>query len=176
MIRLLPRGRGWGGWQASLCLLALLSGGCVQRIIAINSTPPGALVYLNDLEVGRTPMTKEFLWYGDYDVTLRRDGYQTLKTHAAVPAPWWQFIPLDLFTEALPLTDVHTFSFAMEPSRAEPPQAVLGRGEQLAQLLQSSRLPPAKQPTPRAPAPTHAATRPASRATSRPTTALSTRP
>ena len=133
-------------WQLPLLLVALSCGGCVQRIISIDSNPPGALVTLNDLEVGRTPMTKEFLWYGDYDVVLRLHGYETLKTHAPVPAPWWQFIPLDLFTEVLPVKDVHHFTFTLHPARPQPPQAVLIRGEQLAPQLQATRLPPEKRP------------------------------
>jgi hypothetical protein len=163
---------------AALALLALL-GGCMQRIIAIDSNPPGALVYLNDLEVGRTPMTKEFLWYGDYEVVLRLDGYQTLKTDAPVPAPWWQYIPLDLFTEALPVKDVHRFTFNLTPTRPEPPQGVLIRGEQLESMLQATRLPQTKpKPTPRPPARRSPTTAPAATAgtaqpSSRPTTTLS---
>lgn len=166
------------GRQGPVCLLALLGAGCVQRIIAINSNPPGALVYLNDLEVGRTPMSKEFLWYGDYDVVLRRDGYETLKTHAPVPAPWWQWIPIDLLAEPLPLRDVHRFTFQLQPMRPAPPLAVLKRGEQLAGMLESSRLPPAKQAAGKAggksggksgAAKSRAATRPATRPARGPT-------
>ena len=136
-----------------LAAVSLLpSGGCVQRIISVQSNPTGAVVYLNDQEVGRTPVQREFTWYGDYDVVLRKEGYETLKTHAPVPAPWWQFIPLDLFTEALPLTDTHSFRFDMHLLQPEDPLHVLDRGEQLQAMLESS---PIKKP----PA-AHAATRP----------------
>ena len=36
--------------------LAILQGCGVQRTLQIESDPPGALVYLNGDEVGRTPM------------------------------------------------------------------------------------------------------------------------
>ena len=35
--------------------------GCVQRTITVNSDPQGALVYLNDIEIGRTPVTVPIL-------------------------------------------------------------------------------------------------------------------
>src|SRR5262245_4912187 len=83
----------------SMCLLA----GCgVKRTLTVNSNPPGALVYLNGTEIGRTPVTREFTWYGTYGVELRKDGYDTLKTHGDVIAPWWQWVPFDFFAELLP--------------------------------------------------------------------------
>ena len=58
----------------SLLLLGCLTGaGCVQRMIKITSDPPGALVRLNDEEVGRTPVTVPFTFYGVYDVRLHRE-------------------------------------------------------------------------------------------------------
>ncbi len=60
---------------ASLLLLALcLLTGCVERLITVKSTPAGALVYLNDEEVGRTPVTVPFKFYGTYDVRLEHEG------------------------------------------------------------------------------------------------------
>ena len=82
------------------CLLC----GCVEREMTITSEPAGALVYISDVEVGRTPVTKSFTWYGDYEIILRRDGYQTLKTHANINAPAHQLPPFDLFAEIAPWT------------------------------------------------------------------------
>jgi hypothetical protein len=52
---------------------ATLLAGCVERTITINSEPQGALVYLNDEEVGRTPVSVPFLYYGTYDVRLEHE-------------------------------------------------------------------------------------------------------
>jgi hypothetical protein len=86
---------------ACLSVAALMSG-CIQRTITIESTPPGALVHLNDVEVGRTPVTVPFTFYGIYDVRLERDGYQTLATATKAEAPWWEAPGPDLVAEALP--------------------------------------------------------------------------
>jgi hypothetical protein len=123
-----------------LLLLPPLLGGCVQQRLNITSTPPGALVYLNGAEVGRTPMTRNFTWYGDYDVELRKEGYQTLKTHAQLIAPWWNWVPLDLFANLLPLTDHQHITFTLKPASTQPadPQAMMERAAALQSQLRSS--------------------------------------
>ena len=76
--------------------------GCVQRTIHIDSDPSGALVYLNDEEVGRTPVDVPFMWYGTYDVRLEKDGYEPLWTTGEADAPWWEYPGPDLIAEAIP--------------------------------------------------------------------------
>jgi len=132
-------------------LLAMSLAGCVRRTLTVKSNPPGALVHLNGVEVGRTPMTSDFTWYGTYDVVLRKDGYETLKTRGKVIAPWWQWVPIDLFAELLPLHDKRTLSYTMKPysEAAVDPQQMLDRAERMRTQLRSSRYTrkPATAPT-----------------------------
>lgn len=103
------------------CLsIASLLGGCIQRTITIESTPPGALVHLNDVEVGRTPVTVPFTFYGVYDVRLERDGYQTLSTSTKAQAPWWEAPGPDLAAEALPGEQRVDLKWHYELQPAEP--------------------------------------------------------
>jgi hypothetical protein len=113
--------------------------GCVQRVMTVQTNPPGALVYLNDRELGRTPFSKPFLWYGNYDVVIRKEGYETLKTTAEVTAPYWQFVPFDMVTDFLPLTDEETLKFSLKPQEQADPGALLQHGEQMQDQLESSR-------------------------------------
>jgi PEGA domain-containing protein len=140
--------------------LALMAGvgGCVERTLTINSTPPGALVYLNDEEVGRTPMTRDFVWYGDYSVTLRKEGYQTLKTKQLVLAPIWQFVGPDIAFDVIPLQfkDQQSFSYTLKPLQPIGPQELLDRAEQLKTELEPTRR-PATQPAAGKSATTHPA-------------------
>lgn len=76
---------------ALLCLA-----GCVDRTVAIRSDPPGARVWLNDREVGRTPCEVGFTFYGRYDVRLEKEGCRPLWTSARTPMPWWEYPPFDL--------------------------------------------------------------------------------
>jgi hypothetical protein len=52
--------------------------GCVRRTIRITSEPPGALVWLNHREVGRTPVEVEFTQYGTYDLLIKKDGWEPM--------------------------------------------------------------------------------------------------
>ncbi len=89
------------------CVLVLALAGCVERTLTITSDPAGALVYASNVEIGRTPVTIPFTWYGDYYFVLRPEGmkgYETLKTHAAVNPPLYDIPPLDLLSELAPWT------------------------------------------------------------------------
>ena len=89
---------------------------------------------------GRTPVTRDFTWYGNYDVALRKEGYETLKTDGKVIAPWWQWVPFDLAAELFPLHDKRKLSYKLKPTpeTAIEPDVMLSRAEQLRGKLQSS--------------------------------------
>src|SRR5690349_15676519 len=108
---------GWLGSHICPVLVLLFATGCVERTLTVQTDPPGSLLYLNGIEVGRTPVRRDFTWYGKYEVVVRKDGYETLKTGAPVNPPWWQWIPIDFVTELLPFTlhDQQHLSFSLRP-------------------------------------------------------------
>lgn len=126
--------------------------GCVRRTLTVTSDPPGSLVYLNDQEFGRTPVTRDFLWYGTYRVTLRQEGYETHKTTARIIAPWWQWPPIDLFAEIFPLKDQRTLSYRLTAVSTQPadPAQLIGRAKameaELAGPASPSTRPASSQP------------------------------
>jgi len=124
-----------------VCLALASTGGCVQRQLTVTTDPPGALVHLNDQEFGRTPVTRDFTWYGTYDVQLRREGYETRKTRGKIIAPWWQWVPFDLVAELLPLTDRRQLHYKLKPATQQTidPQRMLDRAEALRGQLQSTK-------------------------------------
>ena len=83
---------------------AVCLGGCVEREMTITSKPAGALVYVSGQEVGRTPLTMEFTYYGDYEIVLRREGYKTYKGNANLILPWYEVPPVDLLSDLAPWT------------------------------------------------------------------------
>ncbi len=108
--------------------------GCVRRTLTINSDPQGAIVYLNDAEVGRTPVSVDFLWYGDYDVILRKEGYAALQTNERVNEPWYQIPPIDFFAEVLwpgRIHDQRAVSYVLEPATVPDREELLQRAEAL---------------------------------------------
>lgn len=111
---------------AAAALAALSAGGCMDRRIIITSEPSGALVHLNDAEVGRTPVQTRFLWYGTYDVRLSLDGYEPVTAGREAGMPIYEIPPLDLPASALPIRTNIRWHFDLEPS---PPATVETRDE-----------------------------------------------
>ena len=114
----------------ALVLTFAVPSGCVRRTMRITSDPPNALLFLNDQEVGRTEVATDFLWYGDYDVVLRLDGYETVSTHWKVKPPWYQVPPIDFFAEVLwpgHLHDVQIKHFVLQPQTLPTQNEVVER-------------------------------------------------
>lgn len=115
-------------WSLSLVVLTagLLLSGCVERKLTINTDPQGAIVVLNDEEIGTSPVTVSFEWYGDYDIRISKEGFETLKTHRRLKSPWYDWFPLDFFAGCVyPKTIVDSFQWSFtlapltEPNREE---------------------------------------------------------
>ena len=131
-------------WPYAIVAVLLLTGGCVQRTMIINSNPPGALVYLNGQEVGRTPLTHDFVWYGDYDVRVTKDGYEPLVTHCKISSVLFDMPPFDLITELTPFPwhDHQKLDFTLKPAATQPAedsQALVDRAAQMRTQLESSQ-------------------------------------
>jgi hypothetical protein len=116
-------------------LTALLTTGCVERKITINSKPRGALVHLNDKEVGRTPVDVPFTFYGTYDVRLEKEGYKPLWTQQKAKAPLWEYPGPDLLAEAIPgMVSNPTWHFELEqatPVQQQDPDQLLKNAKDL---------------------------------------------
>jgi hypothetical protein len=141
----------------ALALLAVaLAGGCVQRRMTIRSNPPGALVYVDDYQIGTTPVSHDFVYYGTRKIRLVKDGYETLTVRQPFPVPWYEFFPLDFVSETLvpwEIRDERVVDLAMQPAAAVPPESVVARAEQV--RLAAGSLPavppPARIPAPQPP-------------------------
>ena len=123
----------------------------MQRRLTIRSNPPGALVYVDDHELGITPVSHDFIYYGTRKVRLVKDGYETLTLLQPIPAPWYQFIGLDFITEnVIPgeIRDERVLDYQLSPQIIVPTEQLLGRAEN----LRHSSVPP---PMPPAPPPRH---------------------
>jgi hypothetical protein len=109
--------------------------GCVERTARIQTDPPGALVVVNDEEVGVSPVKFSFLWYGNYDIILRKPGYKTLKTNCWINAPWYQWAPFDLVAETMipvMIHDQHVLpAFVLEPAETPTMDEVVQRAAEL---------------------------------------------
>ena len=107
---------------AVACAFTLIASGCVRRTISITSEPPGALVWLNDREIGRTPVDVDFTYYGEYDVRLVKDGYEPLVTSGKATPPVWDNVPLDLGAELWPeeINSRIAWHYELAPASSDP--------------------------------------------------------
>ena len=114
----------------------LCGSGCVERLITVTSEPSGALVFLNDEEVGRTPASVPFTFYGTYDVRLEAEGYKPLWTKKKANAPWWEIPPIDLAAELIPDGKSHLdWHFQMDLKPASDEDALVERARQMRSLI-----------------------------------------
>ena len=100
----------------------------------IRTNPPGALAYVDDNEVGLTPVAVSPIYYGNRKIRLVKDGYETLTVIQAVPAPWYEFPPLDFFAENVvpgKILDKRTYDFQLRPQGVVPTDELLIRAENL---------------------------------------------
>jgi hypothetical protein len=144
------QGRFYG--VAVVALGCLLSGGagCVQRRMTIRSSPPGALVYVDDYQIGTTPVSTDFIYYGTRKIRLVKDGYETLTVRQPFPTPWYEYFPLDFVTENLwpwEIRDERVVDLAMSTAASTPPESVVARAEQ-ARLAAGSLPAPPPAPVP----------------------------
>ena len=96
----------------------LFCGGCVERQLTVKTEPSDALIILNDEEIGTSPVTINFEWYGDYNVKISKKGYQTLQTHRSIKRPTCDRFPFDLFADALwpkRIVDKYEWTFQLDP-------------------------------------------------------------
>ena len=127
-----------------ILVLCLYLPGCVERYITIDTTPSNAIVWLNGEEVGASPVTVPFLWYGSYQVEIRRHGFQTLKTARHAHAPIYQWPVIDFFAECLlpvKFTDHHHWEFELTPQTLADPNSLLNRAQSLRQQTEIIRSP-----------------------------------
>lgn len=121
-------------WPLLLAGLVLCLSGCVQRRMMIRSDPPGATVYVDDFEIGQTPIAHGFTYYGTRKIRLVKDGYETLTVMQNIPAPWYQYPVVDFVSENLipgEIRDIRELSYRLEPQAVVPPEHLLGRAEDL---------------------------------------------
>ncbi len=100
----------------------------------IRTNPPGALVYVDDNEVGLTPVAISPIYYGNRKIRLVKDGCETQTFIQSVPPPWYEIPPLDFFAENLvpgTIRDQRTFDYQLRPQGVVPQEDLLTRAENL---------------------------------------------
>ncbi len=135
----------------------LPAAGCVRRRLNVRTNPPGALVYVDNQQIGTTPCSVDFTYYGTREIRLIKPGYETLTVNQPIPTPWYQYPPLDFISENLVATkirDNRTVTYNLAPQIIVPPQQLVDRANQLRQDALQYPVTPASGVAPISPPPT----------------------
>lgn len=117
-----------------LLLAAVASTGCVRRRLTVRSQPAGAIVHVDNQQIGTTPCSVDYVYYGTREIRMTLPGYETLTVNQPLPAPWYQLPGIDFISENLVpnrIEDARTVSFNLQPKRLMAPEEIIARGEEL---------------------------------------------
>ncbi len=133
----------------SLLLAVCSLSGCMHRRMTIRSNPPGAMVYVDDRQIGVTPCSTGFTYYGTRQFRLEKDGYETLVVKRSLNAPWYQIPPLDFFSDNLAfqeIRDERIIDFQLSPQQIIPTNILMDRAQQLRGNVQTGFVVPIARP------------------------------
>ena len=122
----------------TIIVSGLLLAGCVERKLTIITKPEGALVMLNDEEIGESPVTVPFQWYGDYRIRISKDGYETLVTNKELKGPWYDKFPFDFFAQVVNptrISDDYEWSFDLESKKYPSRDELIEQSQELKKVL-----------------------------------------
>jgi len=97
-----------------------------------------AAVALNDEEIGASPVTVSFNWYGDYNVRISKEGYETLKTHRKLKRPWYDRFPFDFFAQILNpkrIVDEYEWTFELTEKKLPAREELIRNAQKLKKQL-----------------------------------------
>ncbi len=120
-------------------VLLMVASGCVRRRLTVRSNPPGALVFIDGQEIGRTPVATPFTYYGTRKFRLVKDGFETMVVNQPFPAPWYQIPPIDFISENLvpnEIRDERVVDFELSPKSDTGMGDVLIQADQLRSMVQ----------------------------------------
>ena len=134
---------------ALLLLLLVLLPGCVRRRMTIRSEPSGALVSIDQQEIGTTPVSVGYTYYGTRNFQVTRDGYETASVSRTFKPPWYQWPIIDFFAENLwpfEVRDERVVDFSLIPQKPVATAKLVQRAGELRSGAQSGIVTPLVQP------------------------------
>jgi PEGA domain-containing protein len=146
-------------WLIAMCLAACLGGsGCVRRRLTVRTFPAGAQVFVDNQEIGVTPCSASFVYYGTREIKVVKDGYRTETIFQKLNPPWYEIPPLDFVSENLvsrEIRDERIVDVQLVPEEIVPQDKLLARAQSLRDGAQTGNItplvhgpPPSREPPP----------------------------
>lgn len=89
---------------------------------------------LDNHELGKTPYSGSFDYYGKRKIQLVKDGYETQTHYIDLKPPWYQWPFIDFFSEVVipyEITDDHKYRFNMKQQRIVSDDELMARAFEL---------------------------------------------
>ncbi len=128
----------------STLLVAFFLAGCVQRRLTVVTEPEGAIVWLNDEEIGAAPVTVNFNWYGDYRVRIEKPGYETLRSNRLLERPLHDWPGIDFVAQVLwpgHIVDEYMWEFELQPYQPTEAGELLEQAEAMRRRVENQEAP-----------------------------------
>ncbi len=100
--------------------------------MTIRSNPPGAMVLVDGREIGYTPASVDFTYYATREITLIKDGYETLTTMQSYEKPWYQYPGIEFVSDnflPVTVTNRHDLMYNMRPTTTAIPGDIRSRAD-----------------------------------------------
>jgi len=132
-------------WRLLIHMLILAElmvvSGCVRRRLTVRTNPPGAVASLDNVELGKTPISRNFDFYGKRELKLVKEGYEPHTEMIHLRSPWYQWPGLDFFSEVLipgTITDEKDYPFTLKPQQVVSSDDLIAEGERMKAIAHSS--------------------------------------
>jgi len=102
--------------------------------MTIRSDPPGAMIAVDQRELGTTPLSVPFTYYGTRNFVVTKDDHETVMASRTFRPPWYEYPPLDFIAENLwpfEIRDERLIEFQLTPKANVAPEPLIGRAQDL---------------------------------------------
>jgi hypothetical protein len=113
---------------------AITSSGCVRRRMMVRTSPPGAVVSVDNQVIGTSPAASPFVYYGTREIRIEKDGYRTETIRRRLNPPWYEMPGIDFIAETLwpgEIRDERIIDVELVPQTLEPTESVVQRADAL---------------------------------------------
>lgn len=102
--------------------------------MTVRTSPPGALVSVDNQVIGTSPAATPFLYYGTREFRIEADGFRTETIRRKINPPWYQWPGIDFVAETLypgELRDERIIDVQLVPKELPPLDDVINRADGL---------------------------------------------
>lgn len=121
-------------WLAIAAITLGIPTGCVRRRLTVRTTPPGAVVSVDNQIIGTAPAATSFTYYGTREIRVEKEGFRTEAIKRRLNPPWYEAPVLDFVSESLwpwEIRDERIIDVQLVPETIEPTASVLQRADEL---------------------------------------------